>query len=61
MVNMNGKHFLPCLPTLDLTNIIKTVLLFLKYIHIYTFSCVYMFIVLMKTMQWRTSLVLSFV
>lgn len=40
---MNGKHFLPCLPTLDLTNIIKTILLFLKYIHMYTFSCVYMF------------------
>ena len=54
-VNMNGKHFLPCLPTLDLTDIIKTVLLFLKYIHIYTFSCVYMFIIQMKDMQWRTS------
>lgn len=36
-VNMNGKHFLPCLPTLDLTNIIKTILLFFlntsAYIH----------------------------
>lgn len=45
-VNVNGKHFLPCLPTLYLTNIIKTVLLFLKYIHIYTCSCVYMFIII---------------
>ncbi len=54
-VDMNGKHFLPCLPTLDLTDIIKTILLFLKYIHIHTFGCVYTFIIQMKNMQWRTS------
>lgn len=58
--NMNGKHFLPCLPTFDLTNI-KTILLFLKYIHIYTFSCVYMFVIQRKNMQWRTSPVFFFV
>lgn len=51
---LNGKHFLPCLPIVDLTNIVKTVLLFLKYIHIYTFSGVYM-LIQMKNMQWRTS------
>lgn len=32
---------------------------FLNYIHIYTFSCVYMLIVQTKTTQWRTLQVLS--
>lgn len=35
----------------DLTNITKTVLL--KYIHVYTFSCVCMFIVQKKTITWQ--------
>lgn len=46
MVEVNGKNFLPCfahfflfLSFLDLTNITETVQL--KYIHVYTFSCVY--------------------
>lgn len=43
--NMNGKYFLPCLPTLGFTLIIKKILPFLKYIHRDTFSYVYLFII----------------
>ena len=41
-VNMNGKHFLPCLPPLDLANIIKIFCRFLNTsTYIYIQLCVY--------------------